>query len=72
MLGPGRYNDLSVELFYKTKAKLLILMVGGGNRGDGFEVQTTPEDVPRLPGMLRHLADLIEADLKAEQVRAGQ
>jgi len=64
MLGPGKYDELCTEVRTRSGAAGAIVIIFGGERGDGFSVQTTtPELVVALPGMLRQLADLIEEDL---------
>ena len=45
-----------------TKANGVIVIVIGGNKGEGFACQATLEVTHALPSMLRHIADQIEAD----------
>lgn len=63
MIGPGKYDDLCTRIRSETKASGVILIVLGGNRGEGFSAQLTPEATAKISPMLRHLADSIEADL---------
>jgi hypothetical protein len=64
--GPGKYDDEATWVRERIKASGVILIVVGGDRGQGFEVQATLEVTLNLPTMLRTLADQIEADLKQQ------
>lgn len=57
---PGRYDDLANIVMWKTKGKLVALIVVGGDRGNGFSVCAVPELLIHLPGLLRHVATDIE------------
>lgn len=61
-IGPGRYDDEATWVRERAKASGVILIVIGGDRGEGFAAQATPEVTLRLPAMLRTIADQIEAD----------
>jgi hypothetical protein len=64
-IGGGKYDDAANLARLTTEAQFLILLVIGGNRGEGFSIQTT--DVRYLksaPGMLREIANQIEKDLQ--------
>ena len=62
-LGPGRYNDVCTYVRKRTRARLVILMILDGERGEGFEVQTSdPLLLKTLPKLLRDMADGIEGD----------
>lgn len=66
MIGPGKYDALCTEVREKTKAAGgVILMVFGGERGDGFSVQTTVDVLVTLPRLLREVARQIEKDMNA-------
>lgn len=60
--GPGKYDDLVTPIQAATQAHGVILIVIGGNRGEGFACQATLEVTLALPTMLRNIADQIEAD----------
>jgi len=62
MMGPGRYDDEATKVMEATKANGVIVIVIGGNKGEGFACQATLEVTQALPKMLRHIADQIEAD----------
>lgn len=60
--GPGRYDPIATMARGLTGANTLVLIVVGGVDGEGFEVQSTDPHIQRkLPGLLRVLADQIEA-----------
>lgn len=63
--GPGHYDGWAEKVLRETEALAVVVMVVGGNRGDGFEVCEQPMAGGRfatthLPGMLRSIADSIE------------
>ena len=64
MIGPGKYDDEATWVRERTKASGVILIVIGGDRGQGFAVQATVEVTLSLPTLLRDMADQIETDLK--------
>lgn len=62
---PGNYDDIAQEIFVRTKARAVILMVAAGNKGTGFSVAVPPQDVKRIIPALREIADKMEAQAKA-------
>jgi hypothetical protein len=64
-LGPGRYDDLLTAALASARRRgrvdggILIVFGEPGKRG--FECQTTPELMLRIPEILRHMAEQIEA-----------
>lgn len=60
--GPGKYDDACTAARESTKALGCILIVVGGEHGDGFSAQLTMEMMENIPRGLRALADQIEAD----------
>lgn len=61
-VGPGRYDDLCTHVRKEAQAELAIVIIGQGNKGSGFSIQTDdPFVVLKLPQMLRAVADQIEA-----------
>jgi hypothetical protein len=62
-IGPGKYDDEVTEIMKSTQANGAILIVIGGNKGEGFCCQATLEVTLRLPKMLRLIADQLEADM---------
>jgi hypothetical protein len=64
MIGPGKYDDQATKVRAATQARGVILIVIGGNCGEGFSCQATLEVTLALPAMLRSIADQIEADIQ--------
>jgi hypothetical protein len=62
-IGPGRYDDEAAAVMEAVNASGVILIVIGGDRGEGFEVHATAEVTLKLPEMLRTIADQIEEDI---------
>jgi hypothetical protein len=65
-IGPGKYDAEATWVRERAKASGVILIVIGGDRGQGFAAQATPEITARLPAMLRDIADQIEADFSTK------
>lgn len=66
--GGGRYEREATTLLRATGARVVLLLVVSGHKGDGFEAQFATEtqeeaarENARLPAVLRDLADRIEA-----------
>jgi hypothetical protein len=64
--GTGKYDDIAALVRETTQAEVAVVLVGGGNRGDGFSVQLLTSDtngaLRKLAKALRDTAELIEAD----------
>jgi hypothetical protein len=59
--GPGKYDTLATHVRVEAQARAAIVIVIGGNLGDGFSVQCRGEDITQaLPSILRRVADDIE------------
>lgn len=64
-IGPGKYDDLATSVRRAAKAKTVIVMVIGGDRGSGFSVQTeSPTAAHALPALLRDMAKQIDRSLQ--------
>jgi hypothetical protein len=70
--GPGKYDAECARARVATDATMCLLVVLGGRRGDGFSAQIMAPDTDRppdalraVPGLLRQIADEIEAEQKA-------
>jgi len=61
-IGPGRYDALATHVREVTKAKGVLLIVIGGEHGDGFSAQLPMEHTLMIPDILRRVADSIERD----------
>lgn len=61
--GPGKYDDLCTHVRHQTQAKAVIVIVLGGNQGDGFSVQMEVPAVRSLSlaKLLRDMAEQLEA-----------
>ncbi len=60
MIGPGEYDDACTAARESTKAEGVILIVYGGEHGNGFSAQLPEYIVERMPDVLRQVADQIE------------
>lgn len=63
MIGPGKYDAECSTAQKATNASSVILIVLGGDRGDGFSVQATPDVIWAMPDMLREIAKQLEIDI---------
>ena len=64
-IGPGKYSTLTTYVREQAQADFVVVIIGGGNKGGGFDVQSTsPKDMRILPKLLRDMAAVIEADIK--------
>ena len=61
-LGPGKYDHFCTQVKQQAKADGILLIVFGGERGDGFSIQAEAGTVLQLPTILRMVADDIERD----------
>jgi hypothetical protein len=69
--GPGRYDAEASWVQERTKAHGVLLMIVGGNKGNGFslasyDIQATLEITLSLPKLLREMANQIESDIKEQ------
>jgi len=68
-LGPGKYDDAATAVMEMTKAAGVLVIVMGGERGQGFSFQSVSIELIRnVPAMLRTVADQIEADLNSPEL----
>jgi hypothetical protein len=65
-IGQGKYAMECEHVRKMTGAQGVILLVLGGNLGHGMSCILPAELAPTVPGMLRHLAELIETETKLE------
>jgi len=61
-LGPGKYDDLCTYVRERTGGSVL-LMVLGGNQGEGFACQADFAALLALPDLLEHVAGQIRRDM---------
>lgn len=62
-IGPGKYDAECTSVHESTKASSVVLIVLGGDRGDGFSVTATADVVWAMPDMLREIAKQLEIDI---------
>ena len=64
----GNYDDECERQLVESGAELVVLIVINGNKGNGFSVSGIEghrdSKLPRLPIILRDMADQIDADMK--------
>jgi len=60
-IGPGKYDDLCTYVRERTGGSVL-LIVAGGNKGDGFSCQTDLATALLLPNVLENVAAQIRRD----------
>ena len=61
-LGPGNYDDEVTALRERYHAHGVVLVVLGGDKGEGFSMQASLESTLRLPEMLEHIAAQLRED----------
>lgn len=61
-IGPGKYDDLATEVREKARAEGVIVIVFGGNHGNGFSCQADLETTLKLPDILENIARQIRRD----------
>jgi hypothetical protein len=61
-LGPGKYDDVCTAARERASAIGALVVIFGGEKGDGFSMQATPAITLALPAILRLLADDVERD----------
>ena len=67
MSGPGKYDDWCSRIIEQHHPQGVLVMVVGGDRGEGFSVQAIKPAMDALPRALRIMADAIEQQLKSGQ-----
>lgn len=65
-IGPGKYDDLATIVREQAHAAGVIVVVVGGDKGEGFAVQADVRTILTLPKMLRFIADQMEQDMNAD------
>ncbi|MEI6196532.1 MAG: hypothetical protein WCS42_19600 [Verrucomicrobiota bacterium] len=62
MIGQRKFDHETQRVLQETKAKGVILIVAGGDCGDGCSVHSTNELARTVPALLRSLARLVEQE----------
>ncbi len=63
-IGPGRYDAECTVARESAEAMCAIVIIFGGDRGDGFSCQADLATLAKLPALLRHMADTMEDDMR--------
>lgn len=62
-IGPGKYDDACTVAREATKARAIMLIVFGGEHGNGFSAQISDPDILRhMPSILEDIAAQIRTD----------
>lgn len=61
--GPGKYDDILTEVRERTEAAGAMLIIFGGNRGEGFSAQLPATLTLAIPELLENIARQIRADM---------
>jgi hypothetical protein len=62
-IGPGKYDDVCTMVREQVGGQVVVIVLGG-NRGNGFACQTGVETMIRLPDLLEEIAKQIREDAK--------
>jgi hypothetical protein len=62
--GPGKYDAVTTLVREMTGAKSALVIITGGEHGNGFSVQGTGAFIVNLPTILRGVADQVEAEMQ--------
>jgi len=65
VLGPGKYDKEATTIRKATNADGVVLIIIGGNKGDGFSCQASLEVHLTLPEILKNVANQVEEDLQS-------
>lgn len=68
MVGPGKYDDLAMHCLTEAKAEAAVVIIFDGRKGSGMSgkeinydfVSASPQQMKKLPAVLRALANDIE------------
>ena len=67
-LGPGKYDDLCTYVRSQAHAAGVLVIILGGDKGDGFSAHLEPQIYSQMPAFLRDTADQIEATFRRGQI----
>lgn len=65
-IGPGKYGDVAERARIETQAEGVVMIVLGGNKGSGFDVQGPGYLLVQLPDLLEDLAKSVRKQMPAE------
>lgn len=66
MIGPGKFDDICGEVRERLDAEGVLLLVIKGTLGSGFSAVLPVEVLAKIPGILRDVANQMEADFYKE------
>lgn len=58
--GPGKYDDLATYVRNKVHARGVVVLIFGGDQGEGFSAQLPADLLITLPAILRDVATQVE------------
>ena len=67
-IGPGKYDDICTTARKQTGAQGCLLIILGGDKGNGFSCQADPMTTFTLPDLLEDIARQIRRDFNAGKV----
>lgn len=70
-IGTGKYDALCTGIRERTGADAVMLIIIGGNRGDGFSLQAADDVLGELPLVLRDAAAQLEIDVRITRQGGG-
>ena len=71
-VGPGKYDDICTEVRERAEASGALVLVFGGNKGDGVSIQGAIMLQHAMPALLRALAESMEGTFAEVQEAANK
>jgi hypothetical protein len=65
--GPGKYDDEATLVRERVKAQGVIVVIIGGDKGDGFACQTNLSTLAMLPELLENMAQQMRQDREMQR-----
>jgi len=72
MVGPGKYDDLCTYVREQTKAQVVLVIILGGEKGDGFSCQGDSYAMGLVPDLLDTVARGVRSDMHIVSVANSQ
>jgi len=63
-MGPGKYDYICTEVRERTNARAALVVVIGGDLGDGFSIQAHSDVMINLPELLEIMAKKVREDIQ--------
>jgi len=67
-IGPGKYDDLCTKVREQTHARGVLLIVIGGDKGQGFACEADLSTTLLLPDLLEDVARSIRVDMQKGKI----